>query len=138
MPDEEIKYLDLAFLCDGATERGGSLSALGIGVNLVMAQRLPTMHTLTVVIRLAWKSDALPGFRDLHIRFLAPSGKEIAGIEGQFAVETTPNEHPELGATGAMVWPVPLVLEEAGVYEVEISIEGVTYPPLLFKVLTPA
>lgn len=138
-PEDEVKYLAFAFLADGATERGGSLNALGIGVNIIGVASLPTVHITHLVLRLAWQTEAHPGVRDMQIRFVAPSGKEIAGIGAQFAVDgTEPNPHPELGSVGNMVWPVPLQLEELGVHHVEITIEGTSYPPILFKVVPAA
>ena len=133
------RFLEFAFLCDAASDKGGSLDALGIGTTLVYVRMLPATHQFTLVLRIAWTGGpAAPGPQDLQIDITDPGGRRIAGLKGAFGLdpEQVHNlEHPEIPIGANLIFPLPVQVSEAGVHHVEIALDEDSYPALPFKVV---
>lgn len=133
------RFLEFAFLCDAASDKGGALDALGIGTTLVFAQSLPAMHQLTLVLRVAWTGGPITaGPKVLNIEVKDPNGEPIAAINGHVGLaEPLSNPHPEIPVGANLILPLPLQLRTYGLHHIEISFEGDTYTPLPLKVVDP-
>lgn len=132
------RFLEFAFLCDAASDKGGALDALGIGTTLVFAKALPAMHQVTLVLRVAWTGGAIgPGQKQLTVNVTDPNGQQIAGITGSFSVEegSMINAHPEIPVGANLIMPLPMQLRDYGLHHVEITFEGDSYAPLPLKVV---
>jgi hypothetical protein len=130
-------HLDLAFLCEAASESGTHLNALGIGINLVSVAQLPAMHHMTLVLRVRWFDEIPEGDNELSVRFLGPSDDPLVQIGGSFKTQSERSRHPELAISANMVFPVPIPLKEYGLHKVEIGVAGQMFAPLHFKVVRP-
>ncbi len=77
--------VDYAFLCDAATEYGGKVNALGIGIDRLGVSTLPATHPrLTLVARLVFEDAS-----GASLPFLGPivdaDGREVLPpVEGRF------------------------------------------------------
>lgn len=133
------RYLEFAFLCDAASDKGGALDALGIGTTLVFARALPATHQFTLVLRVAWTGGpAGPEPQTIGIRIVDPDGEQIAGLRSAFGVdpeEASTLAHPEIPVGANFILPLPVQLVQPGVHQVEITLGDETYPPLPFKVV---
>lgn len=69
--------LELAFLCDVATESGGKLNALGIGIDRLIVSALPQQHRrLTLVTRFVFEPED-EGDRRFAIELVGPDGAAV-------------------------------------------------------------
>jgi hypothetical protein len=69
--------LELAFLCDVATESGGKLNALGIGIDRLIVPALPQQHRrLTLVTRFVFEPED-EGDRRFTIELVGPDGAPV-------------------------------------------------------------
>ena len=133
------RFLEFAFLCDAASDKGGALDALGIGTTIIFARSLPAMHQVTLVLRFAWAGGSImAGERELTVDVKDPSGQAIAQITGRMGFEdAVQSPHPELAVGANVILPLPLQLQQYGLHHVEITFEGDSYTPLPLKVARP-
>ena len=76
--------VDFAFISDYAEESGGKLHALGIGIDTIHAQEVPTRHPqLTMVAQIRY-SAAEAGSHRLEVRGFDADGQDIVDrVEGE-------------------------------------------------------
>ena len=114
--------IDYAFLCDAATEHGGKLNALGIGIDQLAAATMPATHPrLTFVARLRFTRDD-DGERHFVVRAVDADGHEMGKVEGEMWVHFAPEDNQ----TGAnlVVDLVNLEFTAAGPHEVTLTLDG--------------
>ena len=80
--------VDFAFLCDAATEAGGKLNALGIGIDRLLVRELPQTHRrLVVVMRVSFEPEDA-GEQPFVIELIGPDGSNVAPmVQGQLNVQ---------------------------------------------------
>lgn len=122
-----------AFLCDAATEHGGKVNALGIGIDRLGVSTLPATHPrLTLVARLVFE-DA--GGRSLPfvVRMVDADGRDVLPrVEGRFRVERALGRRVD--GTSLIVDLVNLEFTTTGPHEVQVSSDGETLATLPLEV----
>lgn len=80
--------VDFAFLCDAATEAGGKLNALGIGIDRLLVRELPQTHRrLVVVMRVSFEPEDA-GEQPFVIELIGPDGSNVSPVvQGQLNVQ---------------------------------------------------
>ena len=80
--------VDFAFLCDAATEAGGKLNALGIGIDRFLVRELPQTHRrLVVVTRVSFDVEDA-GEQPFAIKLMCPDCSNVAPmVQGQMNVQ---------------------------------------------------
>jgi len=115
--------VDFAFLCDAATESGGKLYALGVGIDRLQVTELPARQgRITVVVRLSF--DAFEqGDRGFAIRVVGADGHALAGpIAGAIPVALPPGR--AAAKANLLVELLSLEFTAAGPHEVTLAIDG--------------
>ena len=136
-PQPVSRIIESAFLCDHAVDYGGRLSALGLFANLVQAPAIPTMHSLTLVLRVGWLANRLVDVRlALTIRVTGPTGDELAVVEMTGEIDDQDLEHPEIATGINTILPLVFGITMAGVHQVEIYFEEDLMESIPFKVVT--
>lgn len=79
--------IDYVFLCDAATEQGGKMNALGIGIDRLSAATFPATHArLTFAAKLSFDHEDA-GSHHFRVRVVDADGREIGSpIEGKLNV----------------------------------------------------
>ena len=114
--------IEMAFLCDAATESAGKLNALGIGIDRLIVPELPQQHRrLTLVTRIAFGPED-EGDREFAIELVGPDGTAVAPrAQGQL--------HVKIGDTTTMRANVIIEVANprftvAGPHEAKLSLDG--------------
>lgn len=114
--------IELAFLCDAATESAGKLNALGIGIDRLIVPELTQQHRrLTLVTRLVFGLED-QGDREFAIELVGPDGSAVAPrVQGQL--------HVNVGETATMRANVIIEVANAqftvaGPHEAKLSLDG--------------
>jgi hypothetical protein len=115
--------VDYAFLCDAATESGGKVYALGIGIDRLQVQDVPARHgRMTLATRLRFGADEA-GQRSFAIRLVDADGQAVVpDVIGQMSVAIPP---PATHATANLL--IDLVGAEFrsyGPHEVTLTVDG--------------
>ena len=111
--------VDFAFLCDAATEAGGKLNALGIGVDRLLVRELPQTHRRLVVVTRVWFDAEDAGEQPFAIELIGPDGNNVAPkVQGQLNVQfksVGPHEAKlSIGGGEVAVLPLEVVLQPVG------------------------
>lgn len=128
--------VQLAVLCDAATDYSGKLNILGTFDTLVTSH-LPAVHPqCSIALRLTFQKEE-EGQRVIQMSFVDEDGKPVMRpIELHLDV-VVPDDTIFL-SRNAVITMQNLPLNHAGLYSVEISVDGVqrTNIPLLVKQVT--
>ena len=129
-PSMRVEY---AFLCDAATEHGGKVNALGIGIDRLGVSTLPATHPrLTLVARLVFE-DAGGASLPFVVRMVDADGRDVLPpVEGRFQVVATSGQRLE--SASLLVDLQNLQFTTTGPHEVQVSSEGVTLATLPIEV----
>ena len=130
--------VDYAFLCDAATEYGGKVNALGIGIDRLGISTLPATHPrLTLVARLVFE-DASGASLPFLVRIVDADGREVMPpVEGSFQVAAAPERR--LDGSSLIVDLVNLQFTATGPHEVQLWSGGAilaTLPIEVWRVAT--
>ncbi len=130
-------HVDYAFLCDAATEHGGKLNALGIGVDRLTVTVLPATHPrLTFVARLAFGAEDAGG-RHFSVRVVDADGRAVAPpIDGEMQVTIAAEDRE--AAANLLVELVNLQFASLGPHEVSLAVDGAELVNLPLEVTRPA
>ena len=125
--------VDYAFLCDAATEHGGKVNALGIGIDHLGVPTLPVTHPrLTFVARLVFE-DAGGTAVPFRVRMVDADGRDVMPpVDGQFMVQAAPGRR--LDGASLLVDLVNLEFTSTGPHEVQLSSEGAVLATLPIEV----
>jgi len=134
-PSMRVEY---AFLCDAATQHGGKVNALGIGIDHLGVTTLPAVHPrLTLVARLVFE-DAGGTSLPFRVRMVDADGHDVLPpVDGQFQVEAAPGRR--LDGASLLVDLVNLQFTTTGPHEVQLSSDGTllaTIPIEVWRVAT--
>ncbi len=128
--------VQLAVLCDAATDYSGKLNILGTFDTLITSH-LPAVHPqCSIALRLTFQKEE-EGQRVIQMSFVDEDGKPVMRpIELHLDV-VVPDDTIFL-SRNAVITMQNLPLNHAGLYSVEISVDGVqqTNIPLLVKQVT--
>lgn len=116
-------HLELAFLCDAATDAGGKLNALGIGVDRLILSELPQHHRrLTLVTRIAFEPEDA-GDRRFAIELVGPDGNAVAPrVEGNLQVQF--GDPPQTSRANILIELANPLFTVAGPHEAKLSLDG--------------
>lgn len=84
--------VDHAFLSDFASERSGYVGAMGIGIDTILAQELPTVHPHVFLVAQLRSSKDERGTFPLGLQFFDPDEKVLINQEGQVHFENAPED----------------------------------------------
>ncbi|MDA0301712.1 MAG: hypothetical protein O2822_04225 [Chloroflexi bacterium] len=136
--DLPLMCVEYAFLCDAATEHGGKVNALGIGIDHLGVSALPATHPrLALVARLVFE-DAGGAAVPFVVKMVDADGRDvITPVEGRFQVEAAPGRRLE-GAS-LLVDLANLEFTVTGPHEVQLWSAGeqiTTLPLEVWRVAT--
>lgn len=112
--------VEYAFLCDAATQHGGKVNALGIGIDHLGVTTLPATHPrLALVARLVFE-DAGGTTVPFRVCMVDADGHDVLPpVDGQFQVEAAPGRR--LDGASLLVDLVNLEFTTTGPHEVQLS-----------------
>lgn len=129
--------IQVAVLCDAATDDNGKLNLLG-AFDTIYARELPAIHPqCAVALRVTFFSGN-EGKRQLKLNFVDADGRSIMpGID--IPVEVTLPEDVHFGTRNFIVNIQQLKFDEPGLYSVDISLDEQSQAsiPLLVKHVAP-
>ena len=116
-PSMRVEY---AFLCDAATEHGGKVNALGIGIDHLGVSTLPATHPrLALVARLVFEDAGGSSF-PFRVRMVDADGRDVlTPVDGLFNVEAAPGRR--LDGASLLVDLENLEFTTTGPHEVQVS-----------------
>ncbi|HAM71118.1 MAG TPA: hypothetical protein DCM86_05695 [Verrucomicrobiales bacterium] len=126
--------IQLAVLCDAATDYNGKLNLLGTFDTLITSQ-LPAIHPqCAIALRLTF-NKAEEGRHILKINFTDEDGRPILTPQLELMLEALMPDDSIFLSRNAVVVLQNLKLDRAGLYSVEITVDGKqgTNIPLLVK-----
>jgi len=130
--------IQVAVLCDAATDDNGKLNLLG-AFDTIYARDLPAIHPqCAVALRVTFLSGD-EGKRQLKLNFVDADGRAIMPpIE--IPVEVVLPEDMHFGTRNFIINIQQLKFDEPGLYSVDISMDGQSQAsiPLLVKHVPPA
>lgn len=131
--------VELAFLCDAATESGGKLNALGVGIDRLIVPALPQQHRrLTMVTRLVFEPDD-EGARQFAIELVGPDGGLVSPrVQAELRVQFGEPSQP--ARANVIVDIANANFTIAGPHEAKFSLDGaeLVVLPLEVTVQAPA
>ncbi len=125
--------VQLAVLCDAATDYSGKLNILGTFDTLITSH-LPAVHPqCSIALRLTFQKQE-EGQRVIQMNFVDEDGKSVMRAIELYLDVVVPDDTIFL-SRNAVITMQNLPLNHAGLYSVEISVDGVqqTNIPLLVK-----
>jgi hypothetical protein len=130
--------VQIAVLCDAATDENGKLSLLG-AFDTIFARELPAVHPQCAVALRVTFFAADEGKRALGINFVDADGRSITPNFPSIAVEVRLPEEVHFGTRNFIINLQQLKFDQTGLYSVEITMDGQpqTSIPLLVKLLAP-
>ena len=125
--------IQLAVLCDAATDYAGKLNILGTFDTLITSH-LPAVHPqFSIALRLTFQKHE-EGKHAIQMNFVDEDGKSVMSPLEMHLDVTVPDDTIFL-SRNAVITMQNLPLNKPGLYSVEISVDGVrmTHIPLLVK-----
>ena len=129
--------VDFAFLCDAATESGGKVFALGIGIDHLQVRETPARHgRMTLAARLSFGADEAGSHR-FAIRFVDADGRGIVpDVLGE--MEIVPPAVETQAKANVLVDLVNAEFSGYGPHEVTLSVDGTDVATLPLEVVRAA
>ena len=129
--------LDFAFLADFARAKGNSIDALSIGVDLVMAEGLPSAVSLAIALRLHFARAECDVLHRLEAIAQGPDGQRRAELSLDI-MPRWPTIDPPSDRVGVQaVIPLSLELFDAGRHSVDLALDGRAVKDIAFEVVVP-
>jgi hypothetical protein len=131
--------IQVAVLCDAATDDNGKLNLLG-AFDTIYARELPAIHPqCSVALRVTFFSGD-EGKHTLRLNFVDADGRSIMPDFPPIPVEVTLPEDVHFGTRNFIINIQQLKFEEPGLYSVDISFDDQSAAsiPLLVKHVPPA
>jgi len=129
--------IQVAVLCDAATDDNGKLNLLG-AFDTIYTQQLPAVHPqCSIALRVTFGNED-EGSHKLHLSFVDADGKSIMpGIDIPVQVVMPPDSH--FGTRNFIINIQQLKFEQPGLYSVDLSLDGQSQSsiPLLVKHVPP-
>jgi len=130
--------IQVAVLCDAATDDNGKLNLLG-AFDTIYTQQLPAIHPqCSIALRLTFSSGD-EGKHTLQLNFVDADGRSIAKLP-HIPVEVALPEDMDFGTRNFVVNLQQLKFENPGLYSIDLSLDGrpQTSIPLLVRHNPPA
>lgn len=128
--------IQLAVLCDAATDYSGKLNLLGTFDTLITSH-LPAIHPqCSIAIRLTFQKTE-EGKHVLQMNFVDEDGRSVMNPLEMHLEVTVPDDTIFL-SRNAVITLQNMTLAKAGLYSIEISVDGVRHTniPLLVKLMS--
>jgi hypothetical protein len=126
--------IQLAVLCDAATDYGGKLNLLGTFDTLITTH-LPAVHPqCAIALRLTFNKSE-EGGHNLKINFMDEDGRPVLNPPLDMRIEAAVPDDTIFVSRNAIIILQNLKLDRAGLYSLEITVDGApaTNIPLLVK-----
>jgi hypothetical protein len=130
--------IQVAVLCDAATDENGKLNLLG-AFDTIFAQQLPAIHPqCSIALRVTF-SGGDEGKHELQVSFVDADGHPIANFP-PVPVEVALPEDMHFGTRNFIVNIQQLKFDEPGLYSIDILLDGQpqTSIPLMVRHNPPA
>jgi len=130
--------IQVAVLCDAATDDNGKLNLLG-AFDTICARELPALHPqCSVALRVTFSSGD-EGKHNLRLNFVDADGRSIMPDFPPIPVEVVLPDDVHFGTRNFIVNIQQLKFEEPGLYSVDIALDDQSQAsiPLLVKHLPP-
>ncbi len=126
--------IDFAFLSDAATEAGGKLNALGIGIDRVVVRELPQAHPqLALVTRVAFDLEDSHQ-QSFSIELIGPDGRRVTPlVQGEFKVRA--DEASGISRANIIVQIANAKFTTAGPHEAKLTVGGAEVVALPLEVV---
>lgn len=125
--------IQVAVLCDAATDSGGKLNLLG-AFDAINAPQFPFLYAqCSVALRMTF-NNAEEGAHQLRLTFMEEDGKSLMpGIDVPMTVKIPEDAH--FATSNVIVTIQQLKFDKPGLYSVDVSLDGVQKGsiPLLIK-----
>lgn len=131
--------IQVAVLCDAATDDNGKLNLLG-AFDTIYARELPAVHPqCSVALRVTFSSGD-EGKHTLRINFVDADGHSIMPDFPSIPVDVTLPDDVHFGTRNFIINIQQLKFDEPGLYSVDISLDDQSAAsiPLLVKHVPPA
>lgn len=131
--------IQVAVLCDAATQENGKLYLLG-AFDTICTSQLPAVHPqCSVALRVTFFNGE-EGKRSLRFNFVDADGRSIMPDLPPIVVDIALPEDVHFGTHNFIVNIVELKFDNPGLYSVDISLDGQPQAsiPLLVKHIPPA
>lgn len=131
--------IQVAVLCDAATDDNGKLNLLG-AFDTIYTQQLPAVHPqCSIALRVTFFSGD-EGKHTLRLNFVDADGRSIMPDFPPIAVDVILPDDMHFGTRNYIVNIQQLKFENPGLYSIDVSLDG--HPqasvPLLVKLNAPA
>src|ERR1035438_4360510 len=114
--------IQVAVLCDAATDDNGKLNLLG-AFDTIYTQQLPAIHPqCSIALRVTFSSGD-EGKHNLHLNFVDADGHSIAKFP-PIPVEVALPEDMHFGTPNYIVNLQQLKFDNPGLYSIDISLDG--------------
>ena len=114
--------IQVAVLCDAATDDNGKLNLLG-AFDTIYTQQLPAIHPqCSIALRVTF-SNGDEGKHNLHLNFVDADGHSIAKFP-PIPVEVALPEDMHFGTRNYIVNLQQLKFDNPGLYSIDISLDG--------------
>ena len=126
--------IQVAVLCDAATDDNGKLNLLG-AFDTIYTQQLPAVHPqCSIALRVTFSSDD-EGKHQLQLNFVDADGHSIMVNFPPIPVEVSLPEDMHFGTRNFIVNLQQMKFENPGLYSIDISLDGQpqTSIPLLVR-----
>ncbi len=130
--------IQVAVLCDAATDENGKLNLLG-AFDTIFAQQLPAIHPqCSVALRVTFSSGD-EGKHELQVNFVDADGHPIANFP-PVPVEVALPEDMHFGTRNFIINIQQLKFDEPGLYSIDVVLDGQPQAsiPLLVRHNPPA
>ncbi len=131
--------IQVAVLCDAATDDHGKLNLLG-AFDTIQAQQLPAIHPqCSIALRLTFLSGD-EGKHTLQLNFVDADGRSIMSNFPPIPVEVALPDDTHFGTRNYIVNIQQLKFEQPGLYSIDLSLDGQPQAsiPLMVKHNPPA
>jgi hypothetical protein len=135
----KLMNIQVAVLCDAATDDNGKLNLLG-AFDTIYTQQLPAIHPqCSVALRVTFFNGE-EGKRSLRFNFVDADGRSIMPDFPPIPVDVTLPEDMHFGTRNFIVNIQQLKFDNPGLYSIDISLDGRSQAsiPLLVKHNPPA
>jgi hypothetical protein len=115
--------IQVAVLCDAATDDHGKLNLLG-AFDTIQAQQLPAIHPqCSIALRLTFLSGD-EGKHTLQLSFVDADGRSIMSNFPPIPVEVALPDDTHFGTRNYIVNIQQLKFEQPGLYSIDLSLDG--------------
>lgn len=127
--------VDYAALADYATDRGGAVTACGLGINQLTVAQVPTTHPQLFLVAQLRDSDVTRERRSVHVRLDDPNGISLSELNGHIQFTTT---DPGQAVARIVLGFYSVQFPGYGHYRFSVRIEQEELISLVFSVSRPS